>query len=97
MADQATELSTILTGIFDHPPVPFDPNRSTLKAWTMYCLRDRGFKVIYADKGDFAIEVRGTGKIYVRVTENPAEVDGSAYWIVRDPATQRIAIVAPEA
>lgn len=96
MTDQAREFIPIIAGIFDTPPVAFDANRSTLKAWTMYCLRDRGFKVIYADKGDFAIEVKGTGKVYFRVTDNPDDVDGSAYWIVRDPATQKVAIVAPE-
>ncbi len=96
MTDQATEFITIITGIFNNPPVAFDPNRSTLKAWITYCLRDRGFKVVYADKGDFAVEVRGSGKVYFRVTENPSQIDGSAYWIVRDPATQKVTIVSPK-
>lgn len=41
------------------PPIPHEPAKQSLKAWAMYCLRDRGFKVVYAQNADFAIEMKG--------------------------------------
>lgn len=85
----------VVEGVLNQPPIPFKPESQTLKAWAMYCLRDRGFMVVYAQNADFAIESRDVGKIYLRVTENPEQVDGSVAWIVRDPTNQQIRVVPP--
>ncbi len=88
----------IVEQLFNNPPIPYEPSKHTLKAWAMFCLRDRGFKVVYAEKGDFAIESRNGEKTYFRVTENSSDLDrSSTVWIVRDPATNQITILAPEA
>ncbi|QZZ20013.1 hypothetical protein J5X98_22385 [Leptothermofonsia sichuanensis E412] len=86
----------LITDLFAKPPIAFDPAKSTLKAWAMYCLRDRGFKVVYAEKGDFAIEKRGGEKIYCRVTDAAANVDDSVIWIVHDPSSNTTRVIAPE-
>jgi hypothetical protein len=91
------QIIKIIEEVFNKPPVPFDPARSSLKAWAMYCLRGRGFKVIYAEKGDFAIETRSGEKAYFKVTENAADVDNSVSWIVRDPSSNSIRVTTPSA
>jgi hypothetical protein len=88
----------IVEQLFRNPPISYEPAKHTLKAWAMFCLRDRGFKVVYAEKGDFAIESRNGEKTYFRVTEDSSDLDhSSTVWIVRDPATNQISIFAPEA
>ncbi len=52
------------------PPIPHEPYKQSLKAWAMYCLRDKGFKVVYAQNADFAIEPKGGEKLYFKVTNN---------------------------
>ncbi len=86
----------IIEELFRQPPVAFDPAKSTLKAWIMFCLRDRGFKVVYAERGDFAIEMRGGEKMYFRITENPTDLNHSVTWIVRDPSTNQISVIPPQ-
>ncbi|MBO3461534.1 hypothetical protein G7B40_011650 [Aetokthonos hydrillicola Thurmond2011] len=78
------------------PPIPHDPNKQSLKAWAMYCLRDRGFKVVYADKADFAIETRGAEKLYFKVSTTTDNLDNKFNWIVWDSATQSASLVLPE-
>jgi hypothetical protein len=80
--------------IITKPPIPHEPHKHSLKAWVMYCLRERGFKVIYAQNADFAIETKGKEKIYFKVTNNKDDVDNSCSWIVWDSAT-KIASVIP--
>lgn len=87
-------IETIQT-LFQNPPIPFEPSRHSLKAWAMYCLRDRGFKVVYAEKGDFAIEQRTGDKLYFRVTDNPDVVDQTCGWIIWNAAQQQATVVAP--
>lgn len=81
--------------VFANPPAPFAPERSTLKAWAMYCLRDRGFKVVYAEKGDFAIELRSGEKIYFRVSQTAPTPEARVYWIIYSVETQTATIVPP--
>ncbi|MDJ0733451.1 MAG: hypothetical protein QNJ47_05070 [Nostocaceae cyanobacterium] len=78
------------------PPIPHEPGRQSLKAWAMYCLRDRGFKVVYAQNADFAIENRGSEKLYVKVTENPVDLDNKFAWIVWDSNTKTASLIPPE-
>ncbi|MBW4474684.1 MAG: hypothetical protein KME45_30550 [Stenomitos rutilans HA7619-LM2] len=90
-----------IEALFHQPPIPFKPEQQTLKGWAMYCLRDRGFKVVYAQNTDFAIETREGRKVYFNVTEAPidpdaAEADVKVGWIVRDRATNQITVIAPQ-
>ena len=87
---------TVIETLLNQPPVPFKPEQQTLKGWVMYCLRDRGFKVIYAQNADFAIETR-EGKMYFNVTEDVVDQESTAGWIVRDRATQQVTVVPPKA
>ncbi|UBF24742.1 hypothetical protein K9N68_24180 [Kovacikia minuta CCNUW1] len=87
----------ILEELFRKPPIPYEPAKHSLKAWAMYCLRDRGFKVVYAEKGDFAIEAKGGEKTYFRVTEGEPKLDeGSQVWIVYDSTTKQTRILLPQ-
>ncbi|WGV27948.1 hypothetical protein [Halotia branconii] len=77
------------------PPIPHEPHKQSLKAWAMYCLRDKGFKVVYAQNADFAIEPKGAEKLYFKVTNNPTDVDSSCSWIVWDSTTKNASLVLP--
>lgn len=89
------QLFPLIEAVFQRPPLPFDPERQSLKAWAMYCLRDRGFKVVYAQNADFAVEARDGSKVYFKVTEELIDRDPQLGWIVRDRATQQIQVIAP--
>ncbi|MEH1929297.1 hypothetical protein [Nostoc sp.] len=75
------------------PPIPHEPYKQSLKAWAMYCLRDKGFKVVYAQKADFAIETKGAEKLYFKVSNSPNDLDNSLSWIVWDSATKSASLV----
>lgn len=89
-------LITAIEVLFKQPPVPFKPEQQSLKGWTMYCLRERGFKVIYAQNADFAVEQREGGKMYFSVTEDATDLDQTIGWIVRDQTTNQITVIAPQ-
>jgi hypothetical protein len=91
------ELISVIQKVFDQPPIPHEPAKQSLKAWAMYCLRDRGFKVVYAQNADFAIEPRTGDKVYFKVTTNPDDLDSTTGWIVWDSATQQTRVVLPPA
>ncbi|MBR8836374.1 MAG: hypothetical protein DSM106950_20715 [Stigonema ocellatum SAG 48.90 = DSM 106950] len=78
------------------PPIPHEPYKQSLKAWAMYCLRDRGFKVIYAEKADFAIETRTGDKLYFKVTNTAIDLDNKYGWIVWDSSTKSASLIPPE-
>ncbi|MGH2416549.1 MAG: hypothetical protein ACREPR_26660 [Brasilonema sp.] len=78
------------------PPVPHEPQKQSLKAWAMYCLRDRGFKVIYAQNADFAVETRNGDKIYFKVANDANDLDNQFYWIVWDSATRNASLISPK-
>lgn len=90
------QLITVMADVFSRPPIEFSPERQSLKAWAMYCLRDRGFKVIYAQNADFAIETKDGQKVYFNVTEDATDLDSKVGWIVRDRSTNRISLVPPQ-
>ncbi|MBH8561080.1 hypothetical protein I8748_02600 [Nostoc sp. CENA67] len=75
------------------PPIPHEPHKQSLKAWAMYCLRDRGFKVVYAQNADFAIETKGEDKLYFKVSNNAVDLDNSFNWIVWDSATKSASFI----
>jgi hypothetical protein len=75
------------------PPIPHDPYKESLKNWAKYCLQDRGFKVVYAQNADFAIEPKGSQKLYFKVTTNAADVNDSCNWIVWDSAAKSASLI----
>ncbi|MCP6757953.1 MAG: hypothetical protein NHB32_04040 [Fischerella sp. CENA71] len=78
------------------PPIPHEPARQSLKAWAMYCLRDRGFKVVYAQNADFAIEMKGGEKIYFKVANNDENLDHQFGWIIWNSGTKTASLVPPQ-
>jgi hypothetical protein len=85
----------LIQAVFANPPMAFDESRQTLKNWAKYCLQDRGFKVIYAQNADFAVESRGE-KLYVKLAEVGAEPEAGAVLLVRDRATNTIQVIPPQ-
>lgn len=77
------------------PPIPHEPHKQSLKAWAMYCLRDKGFKVIYAEKADFAIETKSGDKFYFKVTNSTADLDNKFAWIVWDSTSKSASLIPP--
>jgi hypothetical protein len=75
------------------PPIPHEPYKQSLKAWAMYVLRDRGFKVVYAQNADFALEVRGGDKLYFKVSNQAEDLDAAFTWIVWDEASQSASLI----
>lgn len=79
-----------------NPLIPHEPFKQSLKQWAMFVLRDKGFKVIYAQNADFAVEYGGD-KIYFKVTNNPSqELEPEFSWILWDAATQKVSLVRRE-
>ena len=68
--------------IFQTPPIPYEAPKHSLKAWAKYCLQTRGFKVVYADKADFAVETQAREKLYFRVSDRPDDLDPQVNWII---------------
>lgn len=73
-----------------------------LKAWAKYCLQNRGFKVVYSENADFAIETRDREKINFNVslggTPPANRVQGSTAetnWILWNEATQSVCVLPP--
>ncbi|MFN6572186.1 hypothetical protein A6770_06490 [Nostoc minutum NIES-26] len=75
------------------PPIPHEPHKQSLKAWAMYCLRDKGFMVVYAQNADFAIETKGKDKLYFKVSNSAEDLDNSINWIVWDSATKSASLI----
>jgi len=75
------------------PSIPHEPYKQSLKAWAMYCLREKGFKVVYAQNADFAIETKGAEKLYFKVSNSADDLDNSLSWIVWDSATKSASLL----
>nr|WP_026100041.1 hypothetical protein [Fortiea contorta] len=88
------QMLRVLEEAVTKPPIPYEPHKHSLKAWVMYCLRERGFKVVYAQNADFAIESKGKDKVYFKVSTNKEDVNNSCSWIVWD-SIEQIASVIP--
>lgn len=98
----AMQLLDVVADVFRHPPIPYEPAKHTLKAWAKYCLQNRGFKVVYADNADFAIETRDRETIHFNVSlgETPPanRIQGAtakANWILWNEATQSACVLPP--
>jgi len=91
------QLIKVIEDVFKQPPIKFAPHQQSLKAWAMYCLRNKGFKVVYAQEADFAIETRGGEKVYFKVTDTPVDLDKAFGWIIWDRTSGAITVSAPRA
>ncbi|MCY7321100.1 MAG: hypothetical protein LH660_04700 [Phormidesmis sp. CAN_BIN36] len=89
------QLINVMQTLFDRPPIPFDPNRQSLKSWAKFCLQDRGFKVIYAQNADFAVETNTGEKVYFKVNTSAEDLDPKMGWIVVDASGQKATVIAP--
>ena len=90
------QLFKVIEEIFTKPQIKFEAEKHSLKAWAMYCLRDKGFKVVYAEKADFAVEPRNGEKIYFKVTNSSDNLDNKLAWIVWDNSTNSAKVIAPQ-
>ncbi|MBL1199300.1 MAG: hypothetical protein FWK04_09465 [Nostoc sp. GBBB01] len=88
MSAKLTQIFKVIEDTITKPPIPHEPYKQSLKAWAMYCLRDRGFKVVYAQNADFAIETKGEEKLYFKVSNSDDDFDSSISWIVWDSTTK---------
>ncbi|MDZ8110008.1 MAG: hypothetical protein RM338_31045 [Nostoc sp. DedQUE12a] len=88
MTAKLTQIFKVIEDTITKPPIPHEPYKQSLKAWAMYCLRDRGFKVVYAQNADFAIETKGEDKLYFKVSNSADDLDNSVSWIVWDSTTK---------
>ncbi|BAZ47979.1 hypothetical protein JMG10_49520 [Nostoc ellipsosporum NOK] len=93
MSAKLTQIFQVIEQTITKPPIPHEPHKQSLKAWAMYCLRDRGFKVVYAQKSDFAIETKSGDKLYFKVSNNAVDLDNSLNWIVWDSATKSASLI----
>ncbi len=89
------ELLIAVRGVFQNPPIPYESAKHSLKAWAKYCLQSRGYKVVYAETADFAVETRAREKVYFKVSDRPQEPDPKATWIIWDSTTQTASLVPP--
>jgi hypothetical protein len=78
------------------PLIPHDPNKHSLKQWAMFVLRDKGFKVVYAQNADFAVEPKGGEKLYFKVGNSIDNLDRKYGWIIWDPTTRVTSVIPPE-
>jgi len=88
-----TQIYQVIEEAFKRPMISYDPARQSLKAWVMFCLRDKGFKVVYAQNADFAIERKGE-KLYFKVAETAENLDKQFNWVVWD-SNVKTAIAIP--
>ena len=88
-----SEIYQTVEQAFKRPMVSYDPSRQSLKAWVMFCLRDKGFKVVYAQNADFAIERKGE-KLYFKVSETTENLNKEFNWVVWD-SNAKTAIAIP--
>ena len=89
-----TQLIQVMQSVFEQPPVPFNPANQTLKGWAMYCLRDRGFMVVSAQTGDFAVTTKSE-KVAFKVIQGDADLDPSVGWIVVDASGKTAKVIPP--
>ncbi|MBC5798330.1 MAG: hypothetical protein ACKO9I_03115 [Sphaerospermopsis kisseleviana] len=83
----------VINDVITNPPIPHEPYKQSLKNWAKYCLQNKGFIVTYAQNYDFAVEVKGQGKLYFQVTDNAVDLDDKINWIVWDSAAKKASFI----
>ncbi|MBL1176480.1 hypothetical protein [Pantanalinema sp. GBBB05] len=90
------QVFALVEEVLSAPPLPFDPERQTLKGWITYCLRDRGFKIVSVPNADLAVEMRTGEKVPFRITESAENLDRQIAWFVCNRATNQVTLVTPQ-
>ena len=90
------QLIKVIEDVFKKPPIKYEPEKHSLKAWATYCLRDRGFKVVYAQNADFAVKTSSGEEVYFKVTNIPGDLDGSFGWLLWDSSTNSVSVIPPQ-
>ncbi|MEM7578844.1 MAG: hypothetical protein ACFB02_02885 [Mastigocoleus sp.] len=97
MTVNKTQIYQVIEEALKKPAIPHEPQRQSLKAWAMYCLRDRGFKVVYAQNADFAVETRDKEKMYFKVSNQVSgtedSLDNQYSWIIWDSNNQDVSLI----
>lgn len=83
----------VIADIITNPPIPHEPQKQSLKNWAMYCLRYRGFIVVFAQNADFAVQLKNGDKFYFRVTDNANNLDNNMNWIVWDNVNKIMSLI----
>lgn len=89
------QLIQVIQETLNNPPIPYEPAKQSLKAWAIYCLRNRGFIIDTAANADFVVGSRTDGKIPFKTTEDPQAVDEATGWIVWNRDTQSAEVIPP--
>jgi hypothetical protein len=82
-----------IADVITNPPIPHEPHKQSLKNWAMYCLRDRGFIVVFAQNADFAVQFKNGDKFYFKVTNQAEDLDNSINWIVWDHVNKTTCLI----
>ncbi|MEM6399587.1 MAG: hypothetical protein AAF757_05045 [Cyanobacteria bacterium P01_D01_bin.116] len=90
-----SEIYQVIEQALKRPMISYDPSRQSLKAWVMFSLRDKGFKVVYAQNADFAIERKGEN-FYFKVSETAENLDKKLNWVVWDNSAGTALVIPAE-
>ncbi|MEA5575091.1 hypothetical protein [Anabaena sp. UHCC 0451] len=83
----------VIDDVITNPPIPHEPYKQSLKNWAMYCLRDRGFIVVYDQNADFAVQFKSGEKLYFKVSNTADDLDSKVNWIVWDGAAKKVSLI----
>jgi len=81
--------------LFQEPPIPYEPQKHSLKGWAKYCLQTRGFKVVYAERADFAVETSDRQKLYFNVTTQTDDLNPAVGWIIWQDSQANAQVIPP--
>jgi hypothetical protein len=90
------QLIQVIEDTLNNPPIPYEPTKQSLKAWVMFCLRNRGFKLDIAPNADFVVESRTEGKIPFKTTEDAPAPNTAVGWVIWNCDTQRAQVTSPQ-
>lgn len=83
----------VIADVITNPPIPHEPHKQSLKNWAMYCLRDRGFIVVFAQNADFAVQFKNGDKFYFNVTNQTDNLANDINWIVWDGVNKTTSLI----
>jgi hypothetical protein len=91
------ELIPFIQGIFNNPPVAYNPANQTLKGWVIYCLRDRGLLVdTVVNNADFEVKSK-VGDMRFKVGTIGAAIDPAIAWILVDESGKTAQVIPASA
>lgn len=90
-----SQIYQVIEEAFKRPMVSYNPLNQSLKAWVMFCLRNKGFKVVYAQNADFAIE-RKAEKLYFKVSNTAENLNKEFNWVVWDSNAKAAIVIRAE-